>query len=222
MFRKVLVASIIGFMLSSTLVATSASAATIRNGVACPKSKMNKYTKVGSSVYKCTKNPAVKNAKLTWVSRDCLNSNTSYAKSNTAYLALAKRLPAVLAALDVNIAAEIVKEQEATAKADALDVTIATLKDKLIQFTAWRNALIADTANAGKWAPKIAQYTLAIKNLNSAIHAYTASVTLYRSVGKTVGVLQATRATTISELGQAKDGVAQARTLRGLLCSKGM
>ena len=69
---------------------------------------------------------------------------------NTSYLALVKELPATLAALDVKITAELVKVEEAKAKAVALDLQIKTWTDKLTQFTAAREALIADTANATK------------------------------------------------------------------------
>ena len=222
MFRKVLAASIIGFMLTSTLVATSASAAAISNGTACPKSKINKTTKVNGSVYKCTKNPTVKKAKLTWVSRDCLKANTSYAKMNTSYLALVKELPATLAALDVKITAELVKVEEAKAKAVALDLQIKTWTDKLTQFTAAREALIADTANATKNRSSISTYTSAITSLKSAIRSATASSVLYGKVGKTVEAMKTTRENTVVQLGQAKEGVAQALSLRGLVCDKGL
>ena len=79
MIRKVLTASIIGFMFTSLLVASPAGAATITNGVACSKSGAS--TKVGTNVYKCTKNPTVKNAKLTWVWSGCLEANTIYTTS---------------------------------------------------------------------------------------------------------------------------------------------
>ncbi len=79
MLRKVLTASIIGFMFTSILVASPAGAATITNGVACAKSGAS--TKVGTNVYKCTKNPAVANAKLTWVWSGCLDANAAYVTS---------------------------------------------------------------------------------------------------------------------------------------------
>lgn len=228
MFRKVLTASIIGFMLTSTLVATSASAATISNGTPCPKAKTNKTTKVGGFVYKCTKNPIIKNqktAKLTWVSMDCLNTSAAYVKTNAAYLALAKQMPAILADLDVKIAAEQVRVQEATVKADALDLKIKGLTDKLNQFTAARAAIptnSTDPAVAAKNRSSIATYTSAIRSLTSAIRSNTAAAAGYRKVGKAIANIETTRAAAVLELSQAKGGVAETLSLRALVCGKGL
>lgn len=225
MFRKVLTASIIGFMLTSTLVATPASAAAISNGTPCPKAKTNKTTKVGGFVYKCTKNPTVKNAKLTWVSMDCLNTSAAYVKTNAAYLALAKQMPAILADLDVKIAAEQVRVQEAAVKADALDLKIKGLTDKLNQFTAARAAIptnSTDPAVAAKNRSSIATYTSAIRSLTSAIRSNTAAAAGYRKVGKAIANIETTRAAAVLELSQAKGGVAETLSLRALVCGKGL
>jgi flagellar capping protein FliD len=223
MFRKVLTASIIGFMLTSTLVATSASAATtISNGVLCPKAKINKTTKFGGAVYKCTKNPIVNKTKYTWVSKDCLNTQASYVKENASYLVLAKAMPATLAALDVKIAAAKVDAVAALAKADALDALTQTWNGKLAQFIAAKNVYLADKANLAKNAKSIDAYTAAIRSLNSAIRSNTAASAGYRKVGKTVSLMQATRSSTVTSLAQTKTGVAQTLSMRNLICAKGL
>jgi hypothetical protein len=222
MFRKVLTASIIGFMLTSTLVATSASAATISNGVACPKAQINKTIKVSSAIYKCTKNPILNKTKYTWVSKDCLATQAAYLKENASYLLLAKAMPATLAALDVKIAAAKVDAAVALAKAAALDAQVVIWNGKLAQFTAARDVYLADKANLAKNAKSIAAYTAAIRSLNSAIRSNAAAAAGYRKVNKTVSLMQATRASTVTSLAQTKTGVAQTVSMRNLICAKGL
>lgn len=220
MFRKVLTASVLGVFLTGTLLTASASAVTISNGVKCPTP--NKTTKVQGYVYKCTKNPAWKNAKYTWVSMDCLNTNKIYLKANVAYKSLAAALPATLAALDAKIAAELVKAQEANAKADLLVAEVATWQAKLATFQAARDALAADGKSSPKRTEALVTYGRAILALSSAIRADNAAITSLRKVGSSVTVMQATRAATISSLKQAKAGVAQSLRMRTLICQKGL
>ena len=223
MFRKIFSATIAGLMLSSTLVAASASAATISNGTPCPVSKTNKTTKVGSFVYKCTKNPAEAKPKLTWVSIDCLQASAAYAKTNASYLALVKQMPATLAALDVKIAAAQVTAAEASAKADAADAQIIVFKAQLVKDTAALKIVEASTTlDPKKRSNAITFYMAAIKNLNSAIRAFSVSSPLYRNVAKTVDIMKTTRATTLAGLGQTKVGVAQNLSMRSLVCGKGL
>ncbi|MDP1719943.1 MAG: hypothetical protein Q8L08_02950 [Candidatus Nanopelagicaceae bacterium] len=221
MFRKVITASVLGFLLAGSLVTASANAATISNGVACKT--LNAKIKSGGYIYKCTKNPAVKNAKqLTWVSLDCLNTNRIYVKQNTAYQALVKNLPATLAALDAKIAAEQVKVTEANAKADALDAQSVIWTAKLVEFTAARDKLSADGTTSVKKTEALASYAAAIRSINSAIRSNTAAALSLRKVGASVATMQATRTSTLNSIAQAKAGVAQSLSMRGLVCQKGM
>lgn len=221
MFRKVITASILGFVLAGSLVsiAPANAAVKISNGVLCPKP--NKTTKVGSTVYKCTKNPIVNKTKYTWVSTDCINSNTTYTKLNASYKTLVAGLPAALAALDEKIAAEQAKVVESAAKADALDAKIVTWQAKVAEFTAAKAALLAKP-NPSTYVTAISTYTTAIRSLNSAIASNTAASAALRKIGKTVATMQAQRAATVSSVTQAKAGVAQALSLRNLICQKGL
>jgi hypothetical protein len=226
MFRKVLTASIIGFMITSTLVSTSASAAkVISNGTLCAKAQINKSTKVSGAVYKCTKNPIVNKTKYTWVSKDCLDTQAQYLKENAAYLLLAKAMPATLAALDVKIAAAKVDAAASLAKADALDTTNVTLNGKLTQFKSQLAALSAKeraTVIAKTQLTIQKTYENTIRSLTAAINANTAASAGYRKVGKTVALMQATRAATVSALSQTKTGVGQSLSMRNLICAKGL
>jgi hypothetical protein len=223
MFRKVFTASIIGLMLSSTLVATSASAATISNGVLCPK--VNKTTKVAGLVYKCIKAPTVNKTKLTWTSMDCINTNTSYLKSNAEYLSLAKQMPAVLAALDVKIAEAKTAADAAIVKADAADAKIVVLSAEVTKFTIARDAIPTNSTNptiALKFKSAITTYNSAILTLKSQIASYTVASASYRKLGSTVATMQAVRAITVANLAQTKSGVAQTLSMRNLVCGKGL
>ncbi len=221
MFRKVITASILGFVLAGSLVsmAPANAAVKISNGVTCPKP--NKTTKVGGTVYKCTKNPIVNKTKYTWVSKDCINSNTTYTKLNASYKTLVAGLPAALTALDEKIAAEQAKVLESAAKADALDAKIVTWQAKVVEFTAAKAALLAKP-NPSTYVTAISTYTTAIRSLNSAIASNTAASSALRKIGKTVATMQAQRAATVSSVTQAKAGVAQALSLRNLICQKGL
>lgn len=225
MFRKVITASVLGFVLAGALVsvapaqATVKKAAKISNGVLCKKA--NSTTKISGTVYKCTKNPIVNKTRYTWVSSDCINSNSTYTKLFKSYATLVKGMPATLAALDAQIAAAQQKVIDSAAKADALDAQIATWQAKVNDFTAAKAALLAKT-NPSQYQTAITTYTTAIRSLNSAIASDTAASTALRKIGKTVTTMQAQRAATVSSVTQAKAGVTQAVSLRNMICQKGL
>ncbi len=225
MFKKVITASVLTLMVIGTVVAvTPAQGATkravkISNGVLCKPA--NKTIKASGSVYKCTKNPIVNKTKYTWVSKDCINSNTTYLKLNASYKSLVAGLPAALSALDAKITAEQTKVTDSATKADALDAQITAWQAKVNEFTAAKAALLAKP-NPSTYATAISTYTTAIRSLNSAIASNTAASTALRKIGKTVATMQAQRAATVSSVTQAKAGVAQALSLRNLICQKGL
>jgi hypothetical protein len=221
MFRKVMTASILGFVLAGSLVSVApANAATkISNGVLCPKA--NKTTKVNGTVYKCTKNPIVNKTKLTWVSSDCIDSGATYTKLNKSYLALVVAMPATLADLDAKIIAEQAKVVDAAAKADALDAKNTIWQAKIVTFTAAKAALLAKP-NPSTFVTAISTYTSAIRSLNSAIASNTVASLALRKIGKVVATMQVQRAVTVASVVQVKAGVAQAISLRNLICQKGL
>jgi len=68
-----MVAAAFGLFLSTTAFATTANAATVKNGVAC--SKTGAKTKVGKKSYVCGYNPYVTPTKRTWMLSDCKMAN---------------------------------------------------------------------------------------------------------------------------------------------------
>jgi len=79
---SVLVATF-GLLLATTSFATSANAATVKNGVACKK--MGLKTKSGSKTYYCEKNPYVTPTKNTWTLSSCLDANDLYIEAKDQY-----------------------------------------------------------------------------------------------------------------------------------------
>ena len=77
MFTKSKFAIAISLVLVAGALTTPATAATkIKAGASC--TKVDSTTKISGDTYVCTKNPLVKNAKLTWVWTGCITANTQY------------------------------------------------------------------------------------------------------------------------------------------------
>ena len=81
--RASVLAATFGLFLATTSYATSANAATIKNGVACKK--MGQKTKSGSKTYYCEKNPYVTPTKNTWTLASCLDANDLYIEAKDQY-----------------------------------------------------------------------------------------------------------------------------------------
>ena len=81
--RASVLAATFGLFLATTSFATTSSAATVKNGVACKK--LGQKTKSGSKTYYCEKNPYVSPAKNTWTLSTCLDSYDVYIDSKDQY-----------------------------------------------------------------------------------------------------------------------------------------
>ena len=79
---SVLVATF-GLFLATTSFATSANAATVKNGVTCKKAGLK--TKSGGKSYVCGKNPYVTPTKNTWMLTQCPQTYELYADSKDQY-----------------------------------------------------------------------------------------------------------------------------------------
>jgi hypothetical protein len=145
-------------------------------GATCTKA--NAKTKIGGDSYVCTKNPTVKNAKLTWVWVGCIDSNKLYLESNARLKTITESAAQAVTMLDTEIAAlkaEAPKD-EADAKvfdqkaADAKAKQAAALADaKLNSDNATKAGLTTTagkqyTANAATWTKAARSYELAAKN----------------------------------------------------------
>jgi hypothetical protein len=81
--RASVLAATFGLFLATTSYATSANAATVKNGVACKK--LGQKTKSGSKTYYCEKNPYVTPTKNTWTLSTCLDANDLYIEAKDQY-----------------------------------------------------------------------------------------------------------------------------------------
>ena len=81
--RASVLAATFGLFLATTSFATTASAATVKNGVACKK--LGQKTKSGSKTYYCEKNPYVSPTKNTWTLAACLDANDLYIEAKDQY-----------------------------------------------------------------------------------------------------------------------------------------
>ena len=206
MFRKVLVAAGAAVLVAASLTAVPASAATkISNGVACKKAGAT--TKVSGSSYKCAKNPLVKNAKLTWLSMDCLKTADTYQK------ALAN-LPKIKAATDATITkldADIITQQAEAEKANKL---IPEYRAKIATINVELTRLNADTANLAKNKNTISKYSSAIRNYEAAIKAY-------ETVGKQTDRSQKLKGQAQAQYDSSKMDVDTTLSMAKIICSKG-
>ena len=163
MFRKIALTSLAAVMVAGSLIAIPANAATkVSNGVACSKSGAT--TKSGGTTYRCAKNPIVKNSKLTWLSRDCVNLAASYIKSKNSLPVAKAKTDATIAQIDLDIA-----KWKAEAAQAVIDIADYQAKIVIIQDALTKAK--ADTANAAANRTKILQYETGIRNFQTAIRA---------------------------------------------------
>ena len=207
MFRKVLVVLGTAALVASTITAVPASAATkISNGVACKKAGAT--TKVGLNTYKCAKNAFVKNAKLTWLSLDCVTTTNTYLKGNA-------NLPKIKLATDSTIAkldADILKQAAQVEKAKQV---IPDYQAKIDTITAQLVVLRADTANLTKNKKTIDAFASAVRNYEVAIKAYT-------TVGKQNERSLKTRELALTQYTNSQADVKANLDLAKLICRKGL
>ena len=81
--RASVLAATFGLLLATTSFATSADAATIKNGVTCKKDGLK--GKAGSKRYVCGKNPYVTPTKLTWMLTSCPEAYDLYIEAKDQY-----------------------------------------------------------------------------------------------------------------------------------------
>lgn len=207
MFRKVLVVLGAAALVAASTTAVPATAATkISNGVSCKKA--NATTKVGTTSYRCAKNPLVKNSKLTWLSFDCLSISSTYNKA-------VANLPKVKAVTDSTIAkldADILKQAAQVEKANKL---IPEYQAKIDTITAQLLVLKADTANLTKNKKTIDAFTSAVRNYEIAIRGFT-------TVGKQNDRSQKARAAALAQYTNSKAEIATSLDLAKLICKKGL
>ena len=207
MFRKVLVVLGAAALVAASTTAVPASAATkISNGVSCKKAGAT--TKVKGATYRCGKNAFVKNAKLTWLSIDCVNTTSTYLKGKA-------NLPKIKLATDSTIAkldADILKQ---AAQVENAKKVIPEYQAKIDTITAQLVVLRADTANLTKNKKTIDAFASAVRNYDVAIKAYA-------TVGKQNERSLKTRELALTQYTNSQADVKANLDLAQLVCKKGL
>ena len=207
MFRKVLVVlGAVALVAASTTAVPATAATKISNGVSCKKA--NATTKVGTTSYRCAKNPLIKNSKLTWLSFDCLSISSTYNKA-------VANLPKVKAVTDSTIAkldADILKQAAQVEKANKL---IPEYQSKIDTITAQLLVLKADTANLTKNKKTIDAFTSAVRNYEIAIRGFT-------TVGKQNERSKKARVAALAQYTNSQAEIATSLDLAKLICKKGL
>lgn len=201
MFRKTLLATVAAVLVSTSVTAIPADAATkISNGVAC--SKVGATTKVSGYSYKCAKNTLVKNSKLTWLSVECLTAITQYNAAVKAQATVAN-VQTQLAELDAQL----------LAANDALTKATTALDAAKAQVTKSRATLNMTTDAALK---------LKLSNEVFALAEAISKLSLNRSKLSTqVRALEAKKLLISSAPGQLASNVVDTKASATLLCAKG-
>ncbi len=157
---------------SLLLATTSVIPADAANKAGARCTKANAKTKIGGDQYLCTKNPTVKNAKLTWVWIGCVESHKLYLDANARLKTINESAAKALTMLDTEIAAIKAEAPADETAAKAFDQKAADAKAK--QVNALAEAKIA-TDNAAKYGATTAankNYTNAASQWSKAANSY--------------------------------------------------
>ena len=166
MFRKVSSVLLAVAVISGGLASVPASAATkISNGVPC--SKLNQTKTVSGYKYKCAKNPLVKNAKLTWLSSECITAASQWTA--------AVRAQAQFATGSAAAAENKAKYDAAKAVLDQTTATLESSKKALIDMQTKMNTT-TDATERNTLAGKVSALALAVTQLSSANSKLAAKV----------------------------------------------
>jgi L-fucose isomerase-like protein len=202
MFRKVAITALSAVVIATSLAAPGAVAASkkISNGAACTKS--NAVTTVAGYKYRCTRNPLVKNSKLTWLSFECLTAVRQFQTATKAQADLAN-VSTQTAELDAEY-------QKATA---ALASTTAALEKARAQVTQFQATMNSSTNPSEK--QKLAT---AVSKLANAVLVLSGSRS---KLAAQVKDLEAKKALLVTAPEQLKTNASDAKASADLLCARG-
>jgi hypothetical protein len=201
MFRKASVAVLSSLIVLSGINAPVADASTkISNGVAC--SKANSTQTVNGYKYRCAKNPLVRNAKLTWLSFECLTATTQWQAATKAQRDL------------INVADQTAAlDAEYLAAQASLASTTAALEKARAQVTQFQAQMNATTNSADK-----SKLAVSVSKLANAVLVLSGSRS---KLVNQVKDLESKKALLQSAPEQLKANATDARASASLLCARG-
>lgn len=200
--RKLVSISVALFVVAGVMTAVPASAATISNGVKC--TKLNQTTTVSGRKYKCAKNPMITNAKLTWLSNDCLISANNFVKAKNESTAISAKYAEQIPVIDLGIANETTNKAEIQLKLDESNLRLEAAKVKL-------------AAAKGDAEKKI--FATAISSWTSAVRAYTSKM---NSIISSIRNLESAKTVAMSQPTRLATGIASSKETAQLICTKGL
>lgn len=200
--RKLVSISVALFVVAGVMTAVPASAATISNGVKC--TKLNQTTTVSGRKYKCAKNPMITNAKLTWLSNDCLISANNFVKAKNESTAISAKYAEQIPVIDLGIANETANKAEIQLKLDESNLRLEAAKVKL-------------AAAKGDAEKKI--FATAISSWTSAVRAYTSKM---NSIISSIRNLESAKTVAMSQPTRLATGIASSKETAQLICTKGL
>ncbi|MFM8898076.1 MAG: hypothetical protein ACKOFL_04450 [Actinomycetota bacterium] len=156
-------------LLMATTAVIPAEAAN-KAGARC--SKANAKAKIGGDNYVCTKNPTVKNAKLTWVWVGCVDSNKLYVEANSRLKSITESAAQATTMLDTEIAALKADAPTDEAEAKAFDAKAAAAKTKQANALAEAKTASDNAAKFGATTSAGKQYTTASETWTKAARSY--------------------------------------------------
>ena len=139
--------------------------------------KVNAKAKIGGDNYVCTKNPTVKNAKLTWVWVGCLDSDKLYKDANSRLKSISDSAAQAITMLDTEIAA-------LKAEAPADEVKAKEFDQKALDARAKQTAALAEAKTAQENAAKAGASTSAGRQYSTAASTWTKAANSYSLAAK--------------------------------------
>ena len=200
--RKLVSISVSLFVVAGVMTAVPTSAATISNGVKC--TKLNQTTTVSGRKYKCAKNPMITNAKMTWLSNDCLISANSFVKAKRDSTAISAKYAEQIPVIDLGIANEIANKAELQLKLDESNLRLEAAKVKL-------------AAAKGDAEKKV--LTTAVGSWTSAVRAYTSKM---NSITSSIKNLETAKTVALSQPARLAASITSSKETAQLLCTKGL
>jgi len=158
---------------TTLLMATTAiipAEAANKAGARC--TKVNAKTKIGGDSYVCTKNPTVKNAKLTWVWIGCIDSNRLYLDANNRLKAITESAAKASTMLDTEIAAIKSEAPADEAQAKVFDQKAADAKVKQVNALAEAKVATDNAAKVGASTDTGKKYAAAASTWTKAARSY--------------------------------------------------
>ena len=143
----------------------------VKPGTTC--SKVNAKIKIGGDTYICTKNPTVKNAKLTWVWSGCIQSNTLYADAKKRLAVILDKATAANLAIESDI--KKIKDSASSDEASAkiFDQKAADARAKQSNALTEAKSATEKASAAGLNTPTGLNYSKAATQWTKAANSYS-------------------------------------------------